>query len=108
MEAGLTTDQVSVPVERDALRGHGGVQFGEGLEVLVDDGLVDVDPEGLGGLQLRAVATVFQTVCLRKSAWSLTMALRMVRSFLAQAVMASLVGLPASWRRFRKARIVGS
>lgn len=36
------------------------------------------------------------------------MVLRMVRSFLAQAVRAPLVGLPAAWRRARKARLAGS
>ena len=55
MEAGLAFDAATVGIEGDALRGDGGVELGKGVEVLVDDGLVDVDPEGLGRLQLRRV-----------------------------------------------------
>lgn len=55
-----------------------------------------------------SVATVFHEACLRQSSLFRAMALRMVRSFLAQAVMATLKGFPASWRRWRKARMVGS
>ena len=55
MEAGLASDEVAVVVEGDASLGDDGVEVGEGVEVPVDDGFVDVDPEGLGGLQLRGV-----------------------------------------------------
>jgi hypothetical protein len=53
VEAGLAFDAFSVGVERDALRCDGGIEFEQGVEVLVGDGLVDVDPECFGGLQLR-------------------------------------------------------
>lgn len=55
MKARLAFDAVAVGMEGDALRSNGGVEFGEGLEVLVGDRLVDMDPEGLRGLQLRRV-----------------------------------------------------
>jgi len=55
MEAGLSADEVAVVAEPDALVGDHGVEVGEGGEVLVGEGLVDVDPEGLGRLQLRGV-----------------------------------------------------
>ena len=55
MEAGLASDQVAVVVESDALGSEDGVEIGEGLEVLVDDRLVDMGPEGLGRLQLGGV-----------------------------------------------------
>lgn len=52
MEAGLAADEVSVVPELDALVGDDGVEVCKGLEVGVGDGLVDVDPERLGRLQL--------------------------------------------------------
>lgn len=52
MEACLATDEVAIVAEGHAPLGHDGVELGKGLEVFVDDGLVDVDPEGLGRLQL--------------------------------------------------------
>ena len=55
VEAGLASNEIAVVAERDAPVGDDGVELGEGLEVLVDDRLVHVDPEGLGGLQLRRV-----------------------------------------------------
>ena len=55
MEARLAFDAAAVGVQGDALRGDGGVEFGEGLEMPVRDGLVDMHPEGLGRLQLRRV-----------------------------------------------------
>ncbi len=55
MEAGLSADEVWIVGELDASGGDDGVEVGEGREVLVDDGLVDVDPEGLGRLQLGSV-----------------------------------------------------
>ena len=48
-------DAFAVGVECDALRGHGGIEFGEGVEVSVEDGLIDMDPERFGGLQLGRV-----------------------------------------------------
>ena len=41
--------------QRDAQLCDEGVEFGEGIERSVDDGLVDEDPEGLGGLKFRRV-----------------------------------------------------
>jgi hypothetical protein len=55
MEAGLPSDEVSVVPERDAALCHDGIEVFDGLEVLVDDGFVGVDPEGLGRLQLGGV-----------------------------------------------------
>ena len=55
MEAGLASDQIAVVAEGDALFGDHGVEVGKRVEVLVDDGLVDMDPEGLGRLQLGGV-----------------------------------------------------
>ena len=55
MEAGLAPDPVAVGVEGDALAGDGGVELGEGVEVSVGDGLVDVDPQRLGRLELGAI-----------------------------------------------------
>ncbi len=55
MEASLAPDAVAIGVEGDALAGDGGVEIGEGLEAPGDDRLVDMDPEGLGGLQLGRV-----------------------------------------------------
>ena len=52
MEARLSSHEAAIVVERDALRGDGGVEVGEGLETPVRDGLVDMDPKGLGGLWL--------------------------------------------------------
>jgi hypothetical protein len=52
MEAGLAADEVAVVAKGDAAVGDDGIEFAEGFEVPVDDGLVDVGPEGLGGLQL--------------------------------------------------------
>ena len=47
MEAGLTANEVAIVAEIDASVCHDGVE--------VDDGLVDVDPQGLGGLELGGV-----------------------------------------------------
>ena len=55
MEACLGFDAIGVGIESDASRGDGGVELGKGVEVLVDDGLVGMDPEGFGRLQLRRV-----------------------------------------------------
>ncbi len=55
MEAGLAPDAVSVRVEGDALAGDDGVEIGEAVEVAVDDRLVEVDPQRLGGLELRGI-----------------------------------------------------
>ena len=52
MEAGLAADELAIVAEGDAALGDGGVEVGEGVEVLVDDRLVHVDPEGFGRLQL--------------------------------------------------------
>ena len=56
MESGWSLHQVSILVEGDAAFGDGGVELGEGLEVLVDDRLVDQGPEGFGGLQFGRVS----------------------------------------------------
>ena len=45
----------SVIAERDSAFGNDGVQFGEAFEVLVDDRLVDMGPEGFGRLTLGGV-----------------------------------------------------
>lgn len=55
MEASLAADEVSVIAERDAALGDDGIEFGEGVEVAVDDRLVDMDPERLGWLKLGGV-----------------------------------------------------
>lgn len=43
MEAGLAADEIGVVAEGDAALGDDGVEFGEALEVPVDDRLVDMD-----------------------------------------------------------------
>ena len=55
MESGLASDEVAVFFEGDASLGHDSIEVFEGVEVLVDDGFVDVGPEGFGGLQFRRV-----------------------------------------------------
>ena len=55
MESGLASDEVAIVAEGDAALGDDGIEVGEGVEVLVDDGFVDVGPEGFGGLQLGRV-----------------------------------------------------
>ena len=55
MEAGLASDEIAVVGEGHAPVGDDGVEVGDRLEVPVDDGLVYVDPEGLGRLQLGGV-----------------------------------------------------
>jgi hypothetical protein len=55
MEAGLSSDEFGVLAELDTLTGDHGVEVGEGCEVLVRERLVDMDPEGLGRLQLGGV-----------------------------------------------------
>ncbi len=55
MEASLAADEISVIAERDAAFGDDGIEFGQGVEVAVDDRLVDMDPERLGRLKLGAV-----------------------------------------------------
>lgn len=55
METGLASNEVAVVGEGDAPFGNDRVQVGNGLEVPVDDGLVDMDPECLGRLQLGGV-----------------------------------------------------
>lgn len=51
----MASNKVPVVGQSDAPFGDHGVDLGNGLEVFVDDGLIDVDPEGLGGLQLRGI-----------------------------------------------------
>ncbi len=55
MEAGLAPDAVSVGVEGHTLAGDGFVELGEGVEVPVDDWLVEVDPQRLGWLEFWGV-----------------------------------------------------
>ncbi len=55
MESGWSLHHVSILVEGDASFGDGGIEVGEGLEVLVDDRLVDEGPEGFGELQFGSV-----------------------------------------------------
>jgi hypothetical protein len=55
VEAGLAPDVVGVGVEGDALAGDGGIELGEGVEVSVDDGLLDVGPQCLGRLEFGRV-----------------------------------------------------
>ena len=55
MEPGLALYAIAVGVEHDALRGDSGIEFGEGVEVPVGDGLIDMYPERLCGLQLGRV-----------------------------------------------------
>ena len=55
MEPGLTSDEVAIAFEGDAAFGDDSVEVVERVEVPVDERLVDVGPEGLGGLQLRRV-----------------------------------------------------
>ena len=55
VEAGLAADQIAIVGKGDAALGDYGVEFGEAFEVPADDGLVDMDPEGLGGLKFWAV-----------------------------------------------------
>ena len=55
MEPSLASDEIAVVAEGDAAFGEHGVEVGEGVEVPVDDGLVDVDPEGLRRLQFGSV-----------------------------------------------------
>ncbi len=44
VEAGLAAYEVSVVCEGDAAVGNHGVEFGEALEMPVDDRLVDMNP----------------------------------------------------------------
>jgi hypothetical protein len=55
VEAGLAPDEIAVVGKEDAPVGDDGVELGDGLEVAVDDGLVDMSPECLGWLQLGRV-----------------------------------------------------
>jgi hypothetical protein len=55
VETGLASDPIAVGGEADALAGDSGVRFGEAAEVPVDDRLVEVDPQRLGGLELGGV-----------------------------------------------------
>lgn len=55
MEACLTFDEVAVFGEGDAAFGEDGVEVGKGFEVPVDDGLVEMDPQRLGGLEFGRV-----------------------------------------------------
>ena len=52
---GLGFDAVAVGVERNTVRGGGGIEVGEGVEMPVGDGRIDMDPEGPGGVQVRRV-----------------------------------------------------
>jgi hypothetical protein len=52
VEAGLAPDEIAIGSEGDAALGDDGVQFGEAVEVPVDDRLVDMSPEGFGRLEL--------------------------------------------------------
>ena len=63
MEAGLAPDPIAIGGEADALASDGFVEIGEGVEVPVDDRLVEVDPQRLDRLELGGVATVFQVGC---------------------------------------------
>lgn len=51
----MAADEVAVVGKGDTSVGDHGVDLGNGLEVLVDDGLVDMDPKGLCGLQFGRV-----------------------------------------------------
>ena len=53
MEAGLAPDAVAVGGEADALTRDHSVELSQGVEVPVDDRLVEVDPQRLSGLELR-------------------------------------------------------
>ena len=53
MEACLAADELSVFAEGAAAVGDDGIEVVQGFEMAVDDGRVDVDPQGLGGLQFR-------------------------------------------------------
>ncbi len=64
MEACLAPDPIAIGGEAHALAGNDGIELGKGVEVLVDDGFVEVDPQRLDRLELWAVATVFQAGCL--------------------------------------------
>ena len=55
MEACLSPDEFAVCGEGDAALGEDGVEIGEGFEVLVDDGFVEMDPERFGGLEFWGV-----------------------------------------------------
>jgi len=55
VKAGLASDEVAIAGEGNATFSNDGVEVGEGVEVLVDDWFVDVDPKGLGRLQLGRV-----------------------------------------------------
>jgi hypothetical protein len=55
VEARLPSDKDAIVAEGDAAGGNGGVEVGEGVEVAVGDGLVDVGPEGFGRLQLGGI-----------------------------------------------------
>lgn len=55
MEACLAADELSVFAEGAAAVGDDGIEVVQGFEMAVDDGRVDVDPQGLGGLQFRRV-----------------------------------------------------
>lgn len=55
MEACRAFDEFAIVAEGDAALGNDGVELCEGIEVLVDDGLVDMDPEGLGRLQFGGI-----------------------------------------------------
>ena len=43
MEFGLAPDEVAIVAEGDAAFGDDGIEVGKGVEVAVDDGLVEVD-----------------------------------------------------------------
>jgi hypothetical protein len=55
VEASLTSDEVAVVPEDAASFCDDGVEISESFEVPVDDRLVDMGPEGLGGLEFRGV-----------------------------------------------------
>jgi hypothetical protein len=55
VESGLSANEVAFVAELDASVGDDGVEVGKGGEVLVGNGLVDVDPEGFGRLQFGVV-----------------------------------------------------
>lgn len=48
----MAADEFSIVAEGDAALGDDGVEFGEAVEVPVNDRLVDMNPEGLGRLKL--------------------------------------------------------
>ncbi len=55
MEASLTPDPITIGGKADALTSDDSVEFGQGVEVPIDDRLVEVDPKCLCGLEFGCV-----------------------------------------------------